>query len=855
MKNRLFTITSIAILFFVIILFLFTPEKEKKENKVPGIMTALEFWEKQRSYPEKTIPDNKYYPAYEYSKKNLRNDADNPQVSQWRDIGPKNNGGRTISILINPSNPNTIYAGSASGGLWRSYSGAEGVNAWNYVNTGFPVLGVGAIAMNPQDTNTIYIGTGEIYGYQNSTGGLTIRTTRGSYGIGILKTTDNGNNWTKVLDWSYQQRRGVQVIKINPLNPDVVWAGTTEGVLKSYNGGLNWTQMSAVLMVTDILIHPYDTSKILMACGNLSTPGTGIYKSTNSGLDWTRLTNGLPASWGGKALLHYCKTIPNVVYTSIGVGFNSGSYLCKSTNFGDDWILSSTNDHASYQGWYSHYVVVHPDDTSKILTAGIDIWKSTNGGFHFTKKSTWSEIYQGRVPIGGPEGTPYCAYADQHAFFIHPVNPNIIYLANDGGIFRTTDFGETFTGLNGNYQTTQFYNGFSSSITDSLFSIGGLQDNSTCIYDGQPAWLIRKIGGDGCWTAINRNNDSIVYASWQGLNICISNDRGNTFSPLSIVGGGAAGFVSPYVLGINNPDIMYAGKTLLFKSTNGGLTFFPINGGSPPDGNPSLSMAISHQNDNILYIGTAPVYSRAGIFRTTDGGNSFINITGNLPDRYPVDIAVEPYNDSKVYVVISGFGTSHLYKSVNSGENWMDIGNGLPDVPSSSVLIDPVFPDHIYFGNDLGVYLSTNGGLNWNEFSAGLPNASIVMDLSLVPASREIRAATHGNGVYARKLFGTVGIKKLSDVVKDFELYQNYPNPFNPATNIKYRIANNGFVILKIYNILGQEVKTPVNEKQNAGEYSVMFNGNELPSGIYFYKLSCNGKENFTGIKKMILMK
>jgi photosystem II stability/assembly factor-like uncharacterized protein len=858
MKKKYYLFVLLSVLIVSLFLFyLASIIPVQKPEKISGAMNALDFWVMQRAYPEKTIPDNKYYAAYEYSKQNLHKDFDNPLTSPWRDIGPKNNGGRTISILINPVNPNTIYVGSASGGLWRSYSGGIGVTAWQYINTSFPVLGVGAIAMNPQDTNTIYIGTGEVYGYQNSIGGLTIRTTRGSYGIGILKTTNNGNSWIKVLDWSYNQKRGVQVIKLNPLNPNVVWAGTTEGIFKSNNGGNNWTQISNVLMVTDILIHPTDTSKVLMACGNLGSEGTGLYKSMNSGLNWVQMGDGLPVSWGGKALFHYCRTIPNVVFASVGVGYNAGSYLCKSTNFGNNWIISSTADYASYQGWYSHYVVVHPNDTSQILTAGIDIWKSTDGGTNLIQKSNWAAIYQGRVPIGGPEGTSYCAYADQHAFAIHPTNPNIVYLVNDGGVFRTTDFGESYTGINGNYQTTQFYNGFSSSTTDSLFAIGGLQDNSTCIYDGQPAWLIRKIGGDGCGTAINKNNDSIVYGSYQYLSLMISHDRGNNFTSLGIGGGGTAGFLSPYILGINNPNIMYASKTYVFKSTDGGSTFAVINGGLSLDGNPTLSMGISYSNHNKLYICTAPVYYRSGLFRTTNGGENFVNITGNLPDRYPVDIVVDPQNDSKVYVALSGFGSSHLYKSTNSGDNWIDIGTGLPDVPTSAILIDPLFSDHIYIGNDLGVYLSTNGGLNWSEYSTGLPSASIIMDLSLVPTSRELRAATHGNGVYTRKLFGTVGIKQISTIVKDYKLEQNYPNPFNPTTIIKFQIVKNSFVTLKVYDILGKEVATIVKEKLSAGEYEIPFSINQysrnlLSSGVYFYTIVA---ENFISTKKMLLIK
>ena len=839
---------------FIILAIIFSLPEKKSHIKTSGALDALDFWARQRAYPDAVIPDDKYYAGYEYSKSNLRSEIDNGMVDPWVTIGPHNIGGRTNAILINPMNPNTIYAGSASGGLWRSYTGGTGTSSWHIIPTGFPVLGVGTIAMHPADTNIIYIGTGEVYGYQNSIGGLSVRTTRGSYGIGILKTTNSGQTWIKMLDWSYNQRRGVQVIKLNPLNPNIVWAGTTEGTYKSYNGGQDWIVCDTTKMVTDLLIHPTDTSKVVIACGNLGLYGTGIYKSVNGGLNWVKLSWGLPASWGGKAHLHYYKQNPYSIYASIGAGTatGAGTYLCKSTNFGDNWTVLSTSDYSTYQGWYSHFVIVHPNDSTKVLAGGIDMWKSTNAGTTLTKKSNWSAWYFGRVPIGGPEGPANYSHADHHAFDIHPANPNIVYFGNDGGVFKTTDFGETFSGCNGGYQTQQFYNGFSSGNLDSLFSMGGFQDNASAIYDGQLAW-IRIIGGDGCWTAINKQNNNICYATSQNLSIYRSTNKGTNFSSLSVPSGGAVSFAAPYVVAINNSQIMYAGKAVIFRSTNGGTNWTATAGGMQLDGNPSISMAISYTNENLVYVGTAPVTSRARIFRTTNGGVNWTDITGPLPDRYPVDIAVDPQNDAVVYVVFSGFGTSHLYKSFDYGDTWVDIGSGLPDVPSSSVVIDPQISSHIYYGNDIGVYLSTNSGINWFEYSTGMPEASIVMDLSIVSQSRKLRAATHGNGAYERKLFGNPSsVNIISETAGTYRLEQNYPNPFNSSTVIRFQFSDTREVTLKTYDVLGKELFTLVNGKFQPGTYQVSFNGNGLPSGVYFYKLSAG---EFTDIKKMILMK
>lgn len=833
--------------------------RAQKVKRTSGAFESLDYWNMQRAYPNQTIPDTGYYQAYEYSKQNIPSETDNTLTDPWQQLGPHNVGGRTISLAINPLRPSTVFAGAASGGLWRSYTGGSGTNSWINIQTGFPVLGVSSIAIHPSDTNIIYIGTGEAYSYSSSIGGLTIRETRGSYGIGILKTTNYGASWVKALDWSYNQRRGVWAVKMNPLNANVLWAATTEGTYRSYNAGLNWTQVHSVIMGMDLVINPSDTNKILISYGNLSSTGHGIYRSTNGGASFTQITSGLPASFGGKAVFHVYKTSPNTVFLSIGNGTASGAgtWLCKSTNFGESWSIVSTNDYSTYQGWFAHFVVVHELDAEKVLTAGVDVWKSTNGGVSQTRKSDWAAWYFGRTPIGGPEGPPNYSHADHHTFVIHPTNPDIIYLGNDGGVFRTTNFGETFEGLNGGYQSTQFYNGFSCASLDSLYSIGGMQDNATAIWDGQLAW-IRVIGGDGTWTAINFQNNNIVYGTSQYLALRRSTNKGASFSSLSVPSGGTTGFVAPYAVAPSNSQIMYAGKTTVFKSVNGGSSWTATNGGSPPDNNPALSMAISYTNPDVAYYGSAPVNSIAKIFATTNGGTNWNNVTGSLPDRYPVDIAVDPTSDATVYVVFSGFGSPHLYKSVNYGASWTNIGTSLPDVPSSAVIIDPAYPNHIYFGNDLGVYVSTNGGTNWESYNTGLPNASIIMDLSLSPLNRKLRIATHGNGVYERDLVGSViGIKPISEIASEYRLYQNYPNPFNPITKIRFDIKANirgekTNVKLILYDVRGSEIVTVVNEQFTPGTYEVDFDGSKLSSGIYFYTIVT---DNFTDTKKMILLK
>jgi len=743
--------TGIILGCFIIMQFINIDNPDQTKLKTSGAMESLNWWNAQRAYPNKSIPETGYLEAFNYAKYNMNSTYNKSGFSgSWNAIGPHNIGGRTLAIALNPQNPSTIYAGAASGGLWRSYTSGKGADAWDHVHTGFPVLGVGAIAITPNDSNTIYIGTGEVYNYYNTQGGVTVRITRGSYGIGILKTNDGGISWTKSLDWTYNQERAVHVIRINPLNPNTIWAGTTEGTFKSTNAGQTWTQMHSIIMVSDLVINPVDTNIVFVACGNLNSAGHGIYRTMDSGGSWTKLTNGLPSTFGGKALFSIYQSSPNILYASIGNGYwsGAGTWLCKTENNGDFWTIVSTQDYSTFQGWFAHDVTVHPADSNIVVTMGVDIWKSNNGGSTLTRKSNWSAWYFGQTIPGAPEGPPDYSHADHHDVVRHPTNPDTIYFANDGGIFRSLDGGETFEGCNGGYQTTQFYPGFTSSPQDSFHAIGGMQDNATAIYNGTVAW-IRVIGGDGSWTAINPINDDIMYGSSQGLNMYRSDNRGNSWNSIDPSTPGNVGFIAPYALGgPSEPDIIYAGGSYILKSTNRGNSWTTINGGVELDGNPALSIAVSQNNSNIVYATTAPIFSPASIFYTSNGGSSWINVTDTLPNRYPMDIAIDPNNDAKVYVVFSGFGTSHAFKSSNSGADWQNIGTGLPDVPTTSIIVDPQYPDQIYVGNDLGIFVSTDAGNSWSTFQEGFADAVMAMDLTISPTNRMLRVATHGHGVY-----------------------------------------------------------------------------------------------------------
>jgi hypothetical protein len=295
---------------------------------------------------------------------------------------------------------------------------------------------------------------------------------------------------------------------------------------------------------------------------------------------------------------------------------------------------------------------------------------------------------------------------------------------------------------------------------------------------------------------------------------------------------------------------MYAGGLNLYRSNVGGGSW--SNLGSL--GAKALSMDASFTSPDTMYVGTVPITNgqNARIYRVTN--NTVVDVSGGqIPNRYPTDIHVDPNNSRIVYAAFGGFGTGHVFKTTNGGANWTDITGNLPDVPHQSVCIDPLYPQNVYVGSDLGVYVTTNSGANWYEFRTGMPYA-LVFDLKVVYPARKLRAATHGSGAYQRDLVpNPVGITPIgSEVPKEFKLSQNYPNPFNPSTKIRFAVAKQSNVKITVYDITGRLITTLVNENLRPSNYEIKFDAGGISSGVYFYRLETSG---FADTKKMVIVK
>jgi len=760
-----------ALLLITIILFSCQDEKIDKKN---GAYEALQMLSHQRSYPQQNLKEANYFD--ELSKFQAVNEVSTREQfpDPWEGLGPHNIAGRALAIAINPLNNKTIYTGSASGGLWRSYDQGKGVS-WEQVALGHPVLAVSSIAFAPNDSMTMYIGTGEVYNASQSGNGAAFRATRGTYGIGLLKSSDGGITWEKSIDWSYDLNRGVHAVKVAPSDPQTIYAGTTEGVFKSIDAGSTWTLVLDVIIANDLVVHPDNPDLVIVGCGNLGSSGRGIYRTIDGGENWDSTT---PVPFNGKIQFAEDPTNSEVVYASIGNGFgfsDGATWLYKTENRGDSWDLKNTTDYSKWQGWFAHDVAVNPNDPNHLTMIGIEIYSSMNGG-QTVNQITNGGVAFGTPPIGEPDGPPNFTHSDHHDIIYDQTDGNLAYVANDGGVYASEDGGLSWESRNGGMQTTQFYNGFS--VFDSeeeTLLIGGLQDNSTVEYTGSKAWN-RVIGGDGSWTALHSSNSDIRYGSAQNLNM-FRTDDGSFYFNLDVASNSSpTAFIAPFVVAPSEPNVVYAGRNRVIRSDNGGDTWSVQEFLSSDF---LFSMDVSPSNSDYLYAATAPNVQRAKIFRTKNGGASYDQITGDLPDAYINDIHVNPNNPEKVYITMGGFGDSHVFMTENGGQDWVDISSNLPKIPTSAIVVDPFTDSILYVGNDFGVFYSEDEGASWESFNKGIIDAILVMDLKINSKSRKIYVATHGSGAFERDLieaeqpsntsdFDLTGLKLLSNPAKHF---------------------------------------------------------------------------------------
>ena len=708
----------------------------------------------QRMYPNNFIPEDAYSKAFEQKEK-LKKENGFAMMSPfdtWTNIGPttafyfnySNITSRMTTVKYDPNNGNTIYVGGAFGGVWKSTNAGA---TWTAKTDNEVSMSSGSIAIDPSDSDIIYYGTGEAT-YSGAS----------YYGRGLLKSTDGGNNWTNYTSGlpssSYTAK-----LAIRPNNPSQLLAAMgINGLYRSVNSGVSWTQIVSG-RCDDVVFSP--TGDTVYIVGS----GTGYRVSVNGGVSF--ISNST-LTMGTRNHIAVCRSVPNVLYCSVHSG--SSITVFKSVDAGETFseIVSGQNFSGS-QAWYDFYMYVSPFDPDFALVGSIDIWRTTDGG-----ATNFTNITNGYS--GGN------VHVDQQNLDFHPTDPNQILCVNDGGIWKSTNKGTSWINQNTNQTLTQFYR-IASDPSNADHILGGTQDNGTQRTLGAINWTA-AFGGDGGEVCFHTQNNSYILGETQRNGVYRSTNGGASWNSSTSGLSGTGSWVAPILSHPDSSGIFYTARSLIFKSTNWGASWFSIYSGILGT---IREMAISKSSANIIY-----ATSGNNIYKSTNRGYLFASVTTGLPARTITSVNVHPDSSQVAVITFSGFGTGHIYKTTNGGSSWNNISGNLPDSPANDALI--YYPGNstssYYIATDIGVFVTRNYGQTWTELADGLPN-TVSMHLDFHKASSKLRIGTHGRGVYEIKLSPTVIEIQLSVIPQGF--YNASTGKLNMKDTVKAYLRNNFF--------------------------------------------------------------
>jgi len=754
-------------------------------------------------------------------------------AANWQSHGPVNQAGRMISFAFNPQNDQEIWAGAASGGLWRS---PDGGTTWFPATDNLPSLAIGAIAVHPQDSNVMLIGTGEGY----------VLSPWFQYGVGVLKSSDGGNTWAMTsLNLPDSAEFACLNLLWDPVTPTRVYLATTYGFYVSNDGGDTWTPTLAGVCASAVL-NPQNPSIVYVALQEYGPSNGGIYRSVNGGMNWTQLTNGLPpSSQFGFTALTLCDAHPDVLYAGIAysvyspyIGTLLGVY--KTSDGGNTWTLKPAPVYDFYcytppndnicQGWYANVLKVSPVDTNKIYAGGIYIYVSSNGGLSWDFSD---------YSLSDPDSY---MHPDHHQLVFEPNDPQTMYALNDGGIYKSIDEGLSWTTRNEGLVTTQFYF-IASAYTQPGLMAGGTQDNGTWYnhqHDTTGPWTQFEMG-DGFACNIDYTDANIWYMTELYSGRMKSTNGGASHVQINNGIQESTTFITPLVMHPTQNNVLFtATDAQVYRSTDAGANWIPVFSQGA-----ILYFAFDHVNPDLMYACTDPYYNTSELYRSLDGGDTWTQI--NSPGNKITDIETDPNVRGVLYATRARFSAGvQVWKSADSGATWTNISNGLPGVPANCMAIDTFSSANIYVGTDLGVYLSTDSGATWSAFNENLPNV-VVHDMHFYSRDTTLRAGTHGRGIWKTKAY--VREAPVAPPAYDGSCVSALdisPNPFSGSCSISYMLGTTCEVSVKIVNQLGQVVSDLYDGTQNAGEQTIGWNGKNksgarVASGIYYLRVVSGG--------------
>lgn len=660
--------------------------------------------------------------------------------NDWELAGPTNVGGRVTSLICHPTDANTIWLGSAGGGVWKSLDAGQ---SWERIwDDQSETLNIGSLALDPADSNRLYCGTGEA------------NLSADSYaGVGLYRSEDGGTTWAILArseDTGLPSRIGV--IAVDPFDSQHLLVGgigfdrgehqgTLGGLYISRDGGTNWARETFIstnnYWCHSVVFDP-DRQGRIYATFTENGARNGIWRSTDGGQNWSQLTKGLPSpDRFDRTSLAQAPSKTSVIYALAATKDAQVLGVFRSSNGGDSWHdVTAGHFVKERQMSYGNTIAVHPRKPDFVICGGVDLHLTRDGG------KTWRRVTRWNARRG--LDSDY-AHADHHALVLPAAAPGRIYDGNDGGMDISENEGGAWINRSSDLAVTMYYD-MDVSAQDARLYGGGTQDNGTQITrTGGVDDHYEILGGDGGWIVFDPNDAGHFYASAQNMYLSRWRDGQPTYvSPPVDEREARSVWMAFVTLDPDNSEIVYTGSYRIWKTEDDGLFWDAV---SPDlDGSSITAIEVAPADSRRIYVGT----ENGGLFRSLDSGISWSeDLSGaSLPGRTITRIETGPRNADLVFVTVASFGNSHVFRSQDGGRNWEDVDRGhLPDAPCHAVAIPRDTPQTVYVCGDAGVFVSPDLGETWEDLTRNLPNVMVV-DIVYHQATASLFLATYGRSLW-----------------------------------------------------------------------------------------------------------
>jgi photosystem II stability/assembly factor-like uncharacterized protein len=701
-------------------------------------------------------------------------DSDTISGLPIRAIGPAAMGGRIADIAaVREKGRLTIYVGSASGGIWKS---VDSGTTFKPIFDKQPSLSIGSIAIDPQNSKTVWAGTGESW-VRNSV----------SVGTGVHRSRDGGENWEAV---GLPDSEHVSRIIVHPKESNTVYAcalghlwnsNTERGVFKTTDGGKTWNKIlyrNDSTGCAELAMDPQDAGVLYAAMWDVRRephnfrsggPGSGLFKSTDGGATWHELRKGLPEGDLGRIGIGIAASKTSRVYAVVEA--KNHTALFRSDDAGESWTEANSSFNVSGRPFYFARLAVDPKNPDRVYKPGFFLTVSEDGGQSFSAAISMSE---GETGAG--------VHGDMHALWINPENPDQLLVGTDGGVYQSLDQATHWRFL-ANLPVSQFYH-VSFDMTDPYNVYGGLQDNGTWMGPSRAPGVIanrhwRVIGmGDGFWAFSDPADPDYAYVEYQGAMISRfrkSTGEAKDIKPLPRPGEPDFRFNwnAPIHSSPNQPGTIYLGGQFLFRSRDHGESWDRISpdlttndkerqhqensGGLTIDNSDAekyetiYTIAESPKDANVIWAGT----DDGNVQITRDAGKHWANVVKNIPglpvNTWVSTIEASHFDPSVAYATFDGHAggdmKTYVYRTADYGKTWISLSTSELNGYAHVVREDVVNKNLLFVGTEFGLFLSIDDGAHWAQFKGSLPNVA-VRDLAIHPRESDLLVATHGRGIY-----------------------------------------------------------------------------------------------------------